>query len=107
MGRGVPPPFWAGDEAAGDHGFGALATARGNLPLHALSVRATLTGTLARTEITQGFQNPYDEPLEATYIFPLPDRAAVTAMTLSTRDRTITGLGPQRGPARRHLPAPP
>ncbi|MFL6076366.1 MAG: VIT domain-containing protein [Mycobacteriales bacterium] len=86
--------------AADEPGFGALATERGNLPLHALSVRATVTGTLARTEVTQGFQNPYDEPLEATYIFPLPDRAAVTAMTLRTRDRTITGVLAERGQAR-------
>lgn len=81
-------------------GFGALETEHGNLPLESLNVRADVTGTAAEIELTQGFRNPYPEPLEATYIFPLPDRAAVTAMRMTAGDRTIDGVLKERGEAR-------
>lgn len=61
-----------------DAGLGTLHTERGNLPLETLDLRARITGLVSHTELAQGFHNPYDEPLEATYVFPLPDRAAVT-----------------------------
>jgi Ca-activated chloride channel family protein len=81
-------------------GGGCLLTDRGNLPLHKLDVRATITGLVARTDVIQGFRNPHDVPLEATYIFPLPDRAAVTAMTLTAADRTIVAELHERARAR-------
>src|SRR5262245_27044624 len=58
-------------------GFGALSTERGPLPLKALDVLARIDGLLAEVAVTQTFVNTHAEPLEATYIFPLPDRAAV------------------------------
>jgi len=30
--------------------------------------------------------NTFDQPIEATYIFPLPDRAAVTSLVLTVPD---------------------
>jgi Ca-activated chloride channel family protein len=57
-----------------DAGFGVLKTARGNLPLTALDVRARLDGLIAGVEVCQTFINSHDQALEATYIFPLPDR---------------------------------
>jgi Uncharacterized protein containing a von Willebrand factor type A (vWA) domain len=83
-----------------ERGLGALRTDRGNLPLESIDVRARLTGLVSRIELTQGFVNPHDEPLEATYIFPLPDRAAVTAMTLTAADRTVTAQLKERAEAR-------
>jgi len=82
------------------HGTGCLRTERGNLPLHKLDVRATVTGLVARTELIQGFGNPYDTPLEATYVFPLPDRAALIAMTLTADGRTIVADLQERAKAR-------
>jgi Ca-activated chloride channel family protein len=81
-------------------GFGALATSRGNLPLDQLDVRAAVTGLSARTELTQGFRNPFDEPLEATYVFPLPSRAAVTALRMEADDRVVEGELKERAEAR-------
>lgn len=81
-------------------GFGTLATERGNLPLESLDVRGVITGLSARTELSQGFHNPYDTPLEATYIFPLPDRAAVTALRMEAADRVVDGELKERGQAR-------
>ncbi len=84
-----------------DGGLGALRTDRGNLPLHRLDVRATLTGLVAGVEVTQGFRNPHDVPLEATYVFPLPDRAALTGMRMTAGDRVVEGVLRERGAARR------
>jgi Ca-activated chloride channel family protein len=82
-------------------GLGALGTGRGNLPLESIDAHTWITGLVARTELTQGFHNPHDAPLEATYIFPLPDRAAVTAMRLVAADRTVVAELKERGQARR------
>jgi len=87
-------------DQAEETGFGALATSRGNLPLDQLDVRAAVTGLSARTELTQGFRNPFDEPLEATYVFPLPSRAAVTALRMEADDRVIEGELKERAEAR-------
>jgi Ca-activated chloride channel homolog len=87
----------AGEEA----GFGALTTARGPLPLKALDVQARIDGLLAAVEVTQTFVNTHAEPLEATYIFPLPDRAAVTSFRLEVAGRVVEGVLQERGAARR------
>jgi Ca-activated chloride channel family protein len=83
-----------------DAGLGTLRTERGNLPLESLDLRARITGLLGHTELTQRFHNPHDEPLEATYVFPLPDRAAVTGMRMTADDRTIEAALQERGAAR-------
>jgi len=85
----------------GDAGFGALNTVRGLLPLAALDVRARIDGLLAQMVVRQTFVNVTDEPLEATYIFPLPDRAAVTGFRMEVADRVIDGVLKERGQARR------
>jgi Ca-activated chloride channel family protein len=91
--RGTAP---AGDEA----GVGTLATDRGNLPLEAVEVAAAITGLVARTMLTQTFGNPFDQPLEATYIFPLPDRAAVSEFRMEVGERVVEGVLKERGEAR-------
>ncbi len=83
-----------------DAGFGALSTTRGNLPLDQLDVRAQITALAVRTELTQGFRNPFDEPLEATYIFPLPSRSAVTALRMEADGRVVEGELQERAEAR-------
>ncbi|MEU4160044.1 VIT domain-containing protein [Actinoplanes sp. NPDC026670] len=81
-------------------GFGTLLTDRGNLPLDRLDVRASISGLLVRTELTTEFVNAHDTALEATYVFPLPDRAAVTGMTMTAADRVVTAELHERGAAR-------
>ncbi|MFI0486005.1 VIT domain-containing protein [Actinomadura sp. 9N215] len=83
-----------------DHGLGALTTDRGNLPLDSVDVHASITGLAAGIEVVQGFRNPHDTPLEATYVFPLPDRGAVTALRMEAADRVIEGTLKERGQAR-------
>lgn len=83
-----------------EDGLGCLSTERGNLPLESIDVRSRITGLASHIELIQGFQNSYAEPLEATYIFPLPPRAAVTAMRMEADGRVIEGVLKERGEAR-------
>ena len=83
-----------------DAGLGALATSKGNLPLETLDVRAFITGTTASIELAQGFRNPFSVPLEATYIFPLPDRAAVTEMRMEAAGHVVQAVLKERAQAR-------
>ncbi|MEU7868563.1 VIT domain-containing protein [Dactylosporangium sp. NPDC049140] len=85
---------------ADEAGLGALRTERGNLPLDRLEVRASITGLVARTDLTQEFVNVHREPLEATYVFPLPDRAAVISMAMTADGRTVEAELQERGAAR-------
>jgi Ca-activated chloride channel homolog len=85
---------------AGEAGVGTVATARGNLPLQAIDVDATLNGLVARVALTQTFGNQFEQPLEASYIFPLPDRAAVTEFRMEVGDRVVEGVLKERGQAR-------
>jgi len=95
----TPLPEPVAPEAPGG-GLGALSTDKGNLPLDSVDVHASITGLAAGIEVVQGFRNPFDVPLEATYVFPLPDRAAVTRLRMEAGDRVIEGVLKERGQAR-------
>jgi Ca-activated chloride channel family protein len=69
-------------------------------PLKHTDVLAEITGNVAQVEVTQTFQNPYDRKIEAVYVFPLPDRAAVHDMEIRVGDRTIKSLIKRREEAR-------
>ncbi len=47
------------------------------LPLLHTDVDAEVSGALVDVQLTQTFSNPFDEPIEAIYLFPLPQSAAV------------------------------
>jgi len=84
-----------------DTGFGALSTPRGALPLEALDVHSRIDGLLAHVVIAQTFVNNQSEPVEATYIFPLADRAAVTHFRMEVNGRVIDGVLQERAAARK------
>src|SRR6185436_6547547 len=83
-----------------DAGFGALQTEKGLLPLAAMQVDARVTGVMAAVEVAQTFVNTTGAAIEATYIFPLPDRAAVHAFVMEVAGRRIDGIVEERGAAR-------
>ena len=60
-------------------------------PLKHTEVQAKITGNVSRVEVTQTFENPFTEPLEAVYVFPLPHEAAVDDMEIALGDRIIKG----------------
>lgn len=86
--------------AAALPGAGSLDSARGSCPLKRTAIEAEITGFLARVTVTQEFQNPYQEKIEAVYTFPLPSRAAVDSMTMRVGSRTIRGEIKRREEAR-------
>ena len=73
----------------------------GNLcPLERTSVIAEVSGFGARVDVTQTFQNPLREPIEAVYTFPLPQDAAVDRMQMHIGRRTIEAEIKRREEAR-------
>ena len=63
----------------------------GFCPLRHTDVKAGISGFLARVLVTQDFQNPSSDKIEAVYTFPLPQNAAVDDMTIQVGARTIRG----------------
>lgn len=63
----------------------------GVCPLKHTDVKAEISGFVARVWVTQQFENPYKEKIEAVYTFPLPQNAAVDDMTMTVGERTIKG----------------
>jgi len=59
------------------------------LPMLDSKIEVTVRGPIIETEITQTFRNDSKEATEATYIFPLPADAAVSAMAIDLGMRKI------------------
>jgi Ca-activated chloride channel family protein len=70
------------------------------LPLQHTEVQISVSGFVARATVTQYYTNPYAAPLEAVYVFPLPDRAAVDGMTMTVGELVIRGTIKRREEAR-------
>jgi Ca-activated chloride channel homolog len=62
------------------------------VPLKHTDVNAAIQGYIATVKVTQQFQNPYDGKIEAVYIFPLPENAAVNEFVMVIGDRRIRGI---------------
>jgi Ca-activated chloride channel family protein len=69
-------------------------------PLKHTDVKAEISGFLARVVVTQEFENPFKDKIEAVYTFPLPQNAAVDDMTMRIGDRTVRGKIKRREEAR-------
>ncbi len=72
----------------------------GEFPLKHTDVKAEVSGYLSRVEVTQEFTNPYNEPIEAVYVFPMPERAAIDEMEMQIGARVIKGVMKEREEAR-------
>jgi Ca-activated chloride channel family protein len=73
----------------------------GGCPLEHTDVMVEVSAFVARVAVTQRFRNPFAEPVEATYTFPLSDRGAVHDFELKTGERVIRGDIKRREDARR------
>lgn len=60
-------------------------------PLRHTAVNARVGGMMAVYELVQTFENPFNEPIEAMYVFPLGDDSAVSGYEIIIGERTITG----------------
>lgn len=72
----------------------------GQCPLKHTAVKTEISGSLARTTVTQEFQNPFNDKIEAVYVFPLSVNAAVDDMTMIVGERTVKGRIKRREEAR-------
>ena len=90
---------WSPAHAAGipDEHAGSLflKSAADAPPLEALRqqtrMHATVTGSVARVEVTQTFSNPGATWVEGLYVFPLPTESAVDELRMQVGERTIVG----------------
>ncbi|CAN5832396.1 hypothetical protein BH11MYX3_BH11MYX3_22260 [soil metagenome] len=83
----------------------AGAPAAAPLPMLDSKVEITIRGPLVECVVTQKFINRGDHAIEATYIFPLPSDAAVSAMSIKTGTRTIKAAIERREDAQRRYEA--
>lgn len=70
------------------------------LPLKHTDVQASLSANIARVQVSQTYENPHSQPIEAIYIFPLPENSAVQDMRMVIGDRTIRAEIKKRAEAR-------
>lgn len=95
----VPVPLPA--DGVGTGALHVIGDVELDFPLKHTKVDATISGSVTRVEVTQVFTNPYEETIEAVYVFPLPHEAAVTDLEMRLGERVIRGLVERREEARR------
>lgn len=71
------------------------------VPLKHTSVTGNIDGYIASVDVTQQFQNPYSSKIEAVYVFPLPENAAVNEFVMTVGERKIRGIIREREQAER------
>jgi len=70
-------------------------------PLKHTDVRASILGYISTVEVTQQYENPFSEKIEAVYVFPLPQDAAVSDFLMTIGDRKIRGIIREKAEAER------
>lgn len=63
-------------------------------------VHIKVSGMVAQVSLTQSFKNNTDQWVEGTYVFPLPDKAAVNRMRMKIGERVIEGQIKEKEQAR-------
>ncbi len=91
-----------GDEL--QSGLLQLTDSRGNRQESALVLESdfdvTVSGLIADTRLIRRFRNTSDDWREGRFVFPLPEKASVHALTMTVGERTITGEVRPRAQAR-------
>ena len=80
--------------------FGSKGESLGSCPLKHTDVKVDIAGFIARVTVKQQFHNPFKDKIEAVYVFPLSQDAAVDRMTMTVGDRVIKGEIRERSEAR-------
>jgi Ca-activated chloride channel family protein len=86
--RAAPPEEIVG---AGTLYFSSDGRPRVQAPRVHTHVRMTVTGVVARVDVTQRFQNTSADWVEGLYAFPLPENCAVDRMRMQIGERIIEG----------------
>jgi len=87
----------ADNQAPVEPGTGALMARTADqrlvpVPLKHTDVHASISAYIASVDVTQQFENPYSEKIEAVYVFPLPHDAAINEFVMTIGERHIRGL---------------
>ncbi len=92
--------FACADDADAGPGLGTLVAQSGDttveLPLLALEVNLDVTGLMARGSIVESFSNTTGRTIDALYMLPLPERAAVDTMVMQIGERRIVSVVEER-----------
>ncbi|MDP2275138.1 MAG: VIT domain-containing protein [Archangium sp.] len=88
-----------------EFGQGSLEAALNDGPARPFTLQHTkvdieVTGFMQAVTVTQTFNNPFTAPVEAIYVFPLPDDSAVHDMTMTAGSRVIRANIQKRAVAR-------
>ncbi len=79
----------------------ALDRDKAPLPLAGVSLKARVIDRVAEVHVEQKFHNPYPDPIEAVYVFPLAGGCAVSKFEMQVGARIVKGKVEERGEARR------
>ena len=71
------------------------------LPIKSIKIDTKILSQVATTHVEQVFRNDTDATLEGTYLFPIPDEAAITEFAIWDGDRRLVGEVRSREEARR------
>lgn len=74
---------------------------RADCRIESVDVRADIQDQAAKVRVSQVFRNPSSIPMEAQVLFPLPEGAAVSGLTLLVDGKELTGKLLGRDEARR------
>jgi Ca-activated chloride channel family protein len=97
----APAPAPAGDDSVPGCGALMCRTPGGEpqappkdvaLPLKHTEVHSRIDAYIASVEVTQQFHNPYESKIEAVYVFPLPENAAINGFVMTIGERKIRGI---------------
>src|SRR3954468_16136540 len=81
--------------------LGSLEAGKHPLPLEGVQLRARVVDRVAEVLVEQKFQNPFSDPIEAVYVFPLAGGCAVSRFEMRVGARTLQAKIEERGEARR------
>lgn len=70
------------------------------VPLKHTDVKASIAAYISSTTVRQQFHNPYAEKIEAVYVFPLPENAAINEFIMTVGQRKIRGIIREREEAK-------
>ena len=78
---------------------------RVQFPSLSSAIDVDLQGDLARVRVTQRFQNPLSQPVNAQYLFPLNKSAAVFAMTMNVGNERVKAVIQKKAEAQKTFAA--
>jgi Ca-activated chloride channel homolog len=99
-----PQSVSAGQPAASTSQLGIIGKdgkVTGFVPLKHTAIKTEISGFVARTEVTQEFENILPDAVEAIYVFPLPHDSAVDGMTMKVGEREVRAVIKEREEARK------